>query len=334
MAYKKMKQLTFTLYILLTVIFSSVEAKAQTVTNQSNDLLSQLQDVEDLQEWMNENLLADLFDSTNPISMMIFTENSVLSFNPDSIVVSMFNPREIGTTRNGKLYHLTDERNPNFMMMVMGAPYEQGAYEKPWYYTRPWVFCSDYNMANKMVPNLKGVNDWYTMLLHECTHVWQQRHPEFLSAISNFAQLYGGPEAVGNLHKQDSTLYANLKAENEAILEAINALDPVKEQEAITLFLKLRENRKNQMIANGYPAELIRFGDMQELAEGQTRWMEYNLGKHLGLYEDNDLRWGDIDKSGWFYVTGYNLYCLLLKRGFNVVDLYQGEIMPFEYYLK
>lgn len=329
-----MKKLTISLFILLTAVFSSVATVAQADTNPSNALLSQLQEVEDLQEWMNQNLLAGLFDSANPIPMMIFTENSVMSFNPDSIVVSMFNPEEIGTTRNGKLYHLTDEENPNFMMMVMGAPYEQGAYEKPWYYTRPWVFCSDYNIANRMVPNLKGVNDWYTMLLHECTHVWQQRHPEFLSAISNFEQLYGGPEFVGNLHKQDSTLYSNLKLENEAILEAINASDSIKEQEAIAKFQKLREIRKSQMIANGYPADLVRFCDMQELAEGQTRWMEYNLGKHLGLYEENDSRWGDIDKSGWFYVTGYNLYSLLLKRGFNVVDLYQGEIMPFENYLK
>lgn len=329
-----MRNIISVFFITITSICASFVTCAQTSQNLNDSLLSQLQEVEGLQSWMNENLFNDLFDSGNPIPMMIFTENSVMAFNPDSVVVSMFNPTEVGSTRNGKLYHLTDEKNPNFMMMVMGAPYEQGAYEKPWYYTRPWVFCSDYNIASKMVPNLKGINDWYTMLLHECVHVWQQRHPEFLSAISNFEQLFGGPEAVGNLHKQDSTLFANLKLENDAILEALNATDSAKEREAIERFLNLRAERKSQMIAGGYPTELVRFGDMQELAEGQTRWMEYNLGKHLGLYEENDTRWGDIDMSGWFYATGYNLYSLLLKRGFNVVDLYTGDIQAFEYYLK
>lgn len=329
-----MKKFISAFIIYVTATYFYMAASAQSNRNPSDSLLIQLQKIENLQNWMNENLQNDLFDFKNPVPMMIFTENSVMSFNPDSVVVSLFNAQEVGTTQYGKLYHLTDEKNPNFMMMVMGAPYEQGAYEKPWHYTRPWVFCSDYNMASKMVPNLKGVKDWYTMLLHECIHVWQQRHPEFLTAISNFEQLYGGPEAVGNLHKQDSILYAALKLENNAIIEALNATDSDLEQAAIEKFLKLRAERKNLMLANGYPAELVRFCDMQELAEGQARWMEYNIGKHLGLYEEHDQRWSDIGKSGWFYVTGYNLYSLLLKRGVNVTDLYIGAINPFEFYLK
>lgn len=59
------------------------------------------------------------------------------------------------------------------MMMVMGAPYEQGAYEKPRYYTKPWIFCSTFSQAKKMIPNVGDERDWYTMLLHECTYVWQ-----------------------------------------------------------------------------------------------------------------------------------------------------------------
>lgn len=327
-----MKKLSYMLVALMVAFLSFLTVKAQPSAQDS--LLIQLGEVEKLQSWINDHLFPNMFDSAKPISMMIFTENSVMSFNPDSTVVSMFHPQIIGETEHGKLYHLTNEANPNFMMMVMGAPYEQGAYEKPWYYTRPWVFCSDYNQAKTMVPGLKGVNDWYTMLLHECAHVWQQRHPEFLSAISNFSQLYGGPEKVGNLHKQDSVLYTALAAENDALLSALNANNKADENSAVKKFLQLRADRKSQMIANGYPEELVRFCDMQELAEGQTRYIEYNLGKHLGLYEENDSRWGDIDKSGWFYVTGYNLYSLLKKRGFNMEELYTGEIKPFENYLQ
>lgn len=67
------------------------------------------------------------------------------------------------------------------------------------------------------------------------------------------------------------------------------------------------------MIDNGYPEELVRFCDMQVSGEGQARYIVYNLGKHLGLYEDNDTKWGDLDRSGWFYVTGFHLYNLLKK---------------------
>lgn len=322
------------LTLLIVCIGSILPAFAQSMTEEQEKTITQLNEVETLEDWVNDNLIHGLFDRNNPIPMMIFTNNSVLSYNPDSTLLSIFNPRLIGSTSHGKLYYLTNEVNPNFMMMVMGAPYEQGAYDKPWYYTRPWVFCSTYGHAKNKVPGIKDERDWYTMLLHECTHVWQQRHPEFLGAISNFEQLYGGPEQVGNIHKQDSTLYSALRAENEALLAAISAKDKDSEQMNIDLFLQLRTNRKNYMLRNGYPADLLRFCDMQELAEGQARYIEYELGKHLGVYVENDARWGDIDLSGWFYVTGFNLYNLLNKSGFNMVELYTGDIRPFEYYLK
>lgn len=329
-----MKKLSFHLVALVAVISSFLNGNAQNPVSAEDSVLTQLKEVENLKGWVNDNLFPGLFDSKNPVPMMVFTENSVLSYCPDSTLVSIFKPQEIGETETGKLYHLTNEVNPNFMMMVMGAPYEQGAYEKPWYYTNPWVFCSTYSQTKKMIPNIKDERDWYTMLLHECTHVWQQRHPEFLSAISNFSQLYGGPEQVGNIHKQDSILYSAIKAENEALLAALSVNNNEAENEEINKFIQLRAERKKLMINNGYPEELVRFCDMQELAEAQTRYIEYNLGKHLGLYEDNDSRWGDIDQNGWFYATGFNLYNLLKKRGFNMSEAYSGDIFALDHYLK
>lgn len=323
--------------LILATIFSIgslANVLAQNHTSSQDSLLSQLQEVEILQNWANENLFAGMFDKSDPISMMIFTDNSVLTFNPDSTLLSIFNPKEIGTTENGKLYYLTNEVNPNFMMMTMGAPYEQGAYEKPWYYTKPWVFCSSYNQAKKLVPGISDKRDWYTMLLHEYTHVWQQRHPKLLTAISNFEQLYGGPEVVSNLHKQDSTLYSALKAENDALIAALESNNRADEDSYIAKFHQLRKKRKQQMIDNGYPEELVRFCDMQELTEGQARFIEYNVGRHLGLYEDNDSRWGDINSIGWFHATGFNLCNLLRKQGFNMSDAYTEEIHPLDYYLK
>lgn len=329
-----MKNLCYSLVTLITVVCAFLNGKAQAPVSPEDSVLAQLKEVENLKNWVNDNLFPGLYDANNPVPMMIFTDNSVLSYCPDSTLVSIFKPHEIGATETGKLYYLSNEVNPNFMMMVMGAPYEQGAYEKPWYYTKPWVFCSTYSQANKLVPGIKDERDWYTMLLHECTHVWQQRHPEFISAISNFEQLYGGPEQVGNMHRQDSLLYNALKIENEAILAALSAETSEKEALEINRFLQFRADRKKLMLNKGYPEELLRFCDMQELAEGQSRFIEYNLGKHLGLYEENNSRWGDIGCNGWFYATGFNLYNLLKKRDFNIEDIYQGEIHPFDYYLK
>lgn len=317
----------------LCIFCSFLNGNAQNQVLPEDSVLQQLKEVEVLKGWINENLFPGMYDSKKPAPMMIFTDSSVLSYCPDSTLVSLFNPREIGATQSGKLYYLTNEVNPNFMMMVMGAPYEQGAYEKPWYYTKPWVFCSTYKQAKKLIPGIKDERDWYTILLHECTHVWQQRHPKFLTAISNFEQLYGGPEQVGNIHKQDSVLYAALKTENDALLAALAADNTDNENAEINRFIQLRANRRQLMLNNGYPEELIRFCDMQELAEGQSRYIEYNLGKHLGLYESNDPRWGDIDKNGWFYATGFNLYNLLKKRGFNMADAYTGDICPLDHYL-
>lgn len=329
-----MKKLYSIISALFLVVCSFYTANAQAITASEDSVLTQLKEIEVLQDWVNDNLFQGLFDTKNPVPMMIFTDNSVLSFNPDSTLLSIFKPREIGVTPHGKLYYLTNEVNPNFMMMVMGAPYEQGAYEKPWYYTKPWVFCSTFTQAKKMIPSIQDERDWYTMLLHECTHVWQQRHPQFLAAISNFSQLYGGPEQAGNIHKQDSILHSALKLENDALLAALAANDVDDENSEINKFLQLRKDRKALMIANGYPEEFVRFCDMQELAEGQTRYIEYQLGKHLGLYEENDLRWGDIDKNGWFYATGFNLYNLLKKRGFNMSEAYTGDIYSLDYYLR
>lgn len=130
------------------------------------------------------------------------------------------------------------------------------------------------------------------------------------------------------------TLYSALKAENNALIEAIRTENKTDENDAIFKFKQLRKNRKHLMLNNGYPEELIRFCDMQELTEGQARFIEYNVGHHVGLYEDNDPRWGDIDIFGWFHATGFNLYNLLRKRGFNIEEAYSREIHPLDYYLK
>ena len=120
------------LIVFIFALFSFEYAKSQQPTVAEDSLLNQLNKVDELGQWINDNLFSDMFDTNNPIQMMIFTDNSVLSYNPDSTLLSIFQPREIGKTDNGTLYYLTNEVNPNFMMMVMGAPYEQGAYEKPW----------------------------------------------------------------------------------------------------------------------------------------------------------------------------------------------------------
>lgn len=91
------------------------------ITSQLDSLIIQLKEMEAMQDWVNDNLFPGMFGHENPVPMMIFTDNSVLAFNPDSTLLSIFNPKEIGETDKGRLFYLTNEVNPNFMMMTMGA---------------------------------------------------------------------------------------------------------------------------------------------------------------------------------------------------------------------
>mgnify|MGYP006928052848 CR=1 FL=1 len=59
-------------------------AKAQPTTAAEDSIMLQLNKVDELGDWINDNLYPNMFDAKNPVPMMIFTDNSVLSYNPDS----------------------------------------------------------------------------------------------------------------------------------------------------------------------------------------------------------------------------------------------------------
>lgn len=80
---------------LLSVV-TCVNIYAQSSTTHQDSLLNQLKEVESLQDWVNDNLFPGMFDSENPVPMMVFTDNSVLTFNPDTTLLSIFHPKETG----------------------------------------------------------------------------------------------------------------------------------------------------------------------------------------------------------------------------------------------
>ena len=199
-------------------------------------------------------------------------------------------------------------------------------------YLRPYIVCSSPEIVVRMVPDVTSDQAWIPMVLHEYAHGYQYSHRAFCRNVAD--KLPSLPEnELERLHKRIDWFDRAIRAENEALLEALSAEDSTLRAACIHTFLTRRAARKERM-ALELGDSTVRDEEVFELMEGMARYIEAEAGFHLGSYSEKDTWLYDTDRSGYFFVTGYNLMRLFDRMGIDKQLLYVDSIRPLEYYLQ
>lgn len=195
----------------------------------------------------------------------------------------------------------------------------------------PYLFCSSPEITRSVETSVTDLTYWLPMVLHEYAHGVQLRQPGYLEAFR--AAIVDTPEMeIAVLHKRHDWLDKAVRAENQALLEALDAENIAARDTSVGRFRELRRARKQRMAAE-LGDSIVLTEAVYEAMEGVARFVEAQAGIALGSYSEADTWLFDTDCAGYFFATGYNLVRLLDRCGVDKSQLFTGSIRPLEDFL-
>lgn len=173
------------------------------------------------------------------------------------------------------------------------------------------MHCSSPEITFQSISGVQTLNDWYAMLLHECFHGFQFKHPDFFEYASS---IMDNPEmsqdTIVNL-KLHSPWYKELLDEENALLKQAYLSDDEHEMHfMLQRFLTARDVRfsKTKELLG---LDISAFYTLMETYEGTARYIEYCLSKELGI---TPVDWMfNLDSDTPYYASGFYLVLILDK---------------------
>lgn len=173
------------------------------------------------------------------------------------------------------------------------------------------MHCSSPEITFQSIPGVQTLNDWYAMLLHECFHGFQFRHPAFFDYASS---IMDNPEiskdSIVNL-KHYYPWYKELLDQENALLKQAYLTDDEHEMHSILQrFLATRAERfakTNELLG----LDLSAYYPLMETYEGTARYIEYCLSRELGITPTDWMY--NLDSDTPYYASGFYLVLILDK---------------------
>lgn len=259
--------------------------------------------------------------------LLYLTDSVCYAVNPEEPFRAQHDARLVCRTAECAIYKTT---LPDSQPFHMETQYDFGdtmAYN----HRIPYLFCSSPEITRSVETSVTDDTYWLPMVLHEYAHGFQLQQPGYLEAFRE--AIVDVPEMeMAALHKQYDWLDKAVRAENRALLEALDADGGAERDACVARFRGLREARKQRMAAE-LGDSVVRTEAVYEAMEGMARFVEAQAGIALGSYSEADAWLFDTDSAGYFFATGYNLIRLLDRCGANKSQLFTGHIRPLEDFL-
>lgn len=173
------------------------------------------------------------------------------------------------------------------------------------------MHCSSPEITFQTIPDVQTLDDWYAMLLHECFHGFQFKHPAFFDYASS---IMDNPEiskdSIVNL-KHHYPWYKELLDKENALLEQAYLTDDEPTMRSVLQrFLAVREERfakTNELLG----LDLSAYYPLMETYEGTARYIEYCLSRELGITATDWMF--NLDSDTPYYASGFYLVMILDK---------------------
>lgn len=324
-----MRRLSLLLALLLTAtcITCAASTAAPLLKGDEQTILERLRTIRTLR-----HDLADVwpgFDASQyDVPLLYYTDSVCYAVNPTEAMCRHFEAHLTHEEPGLMIYRL---RRPDTLPFHMET-YTEFQDSTCFAYRRPYVSCSSPEITQLTVPDVTTDSTWIPMVLHEYAHGYQYSHPELTAHLTQALPTHPETE-LARLHLEYEWFNLAIRAENQALLDALTAGTPDVRAEHLDRFFILRAGRKARM-AEELGTTAVRDEEFYEYMEGMARYIEAEAGFRLGSYSDRDTWLHDTDHTGYFFATGYNLVRLLKEFGYDLTTLYDGTPQPLEQYLQ
>lgn len=175
------------------------------------------------------------------------------------------------------------------------------------------MHCSSPEMTLKSIPGTTGINDWYAMLLHECFHGFQFKHPAFYEYCSVvFENNEISTDSLVMLKAKYPWYEELIDKENALLVQAYETEAKEDMLGAFRQFSDAREKRFNE-VRERLGLDMSSFYPLMETYEGTARYIEYCLAKE----SCTDTSWMfNLDSDKPYYASG--LYITLILDKWNI----------------
>ena len=209
------------------------------------------------------------------------------------------------------------------------------------------LFCQSFELTKKFLQgDLKDIEDWAIMVIHELFHGYQRSFPESWEYFKTI-DMPGGPDQfLGSYHKDLEWYRESVRKENE-LLKAI-WIEDADLNENLAAYDSLR-NLRIDKIKKEYGDDIRDAEDYEITIEGQARYFESLVKRYLSQHKttsealnkadqefitdmfkeyevSKDKGLSNIFNNRYYYPIGYNISMILEKYKVNYkASIYRKE---------
>lgn len=263
--------------------------------------------------------------------IVYYSKENTYVVNPTEHILKNFDYQEVGNFKKTPVIQLAKSYHDTTSLKFNNSVSNDST---KLHYLQPIMYFQSYELTKKFLQgDLKDLEDWSIMVIHELFHGYQWSKPKMLNH-TRAVSMPGGPDKfLGSYHKDLDWYKESVEKEND-LLKAI-WIDGADLNKNLKQFNALRDLRIER-IKQEYDVDIRAAEDFEITLEGNARYFESLIKRYLaknrpdasfltdedkksianmfnGYEVTKDKNLFNIYNSRYYYVLGYNISMILEK---------------------
>lgn len=285
----------------------------------------ELKAVSDSMRWPGFNALR------YEVPLIYYTDDASYVANPTPKLLKLVRAKRVYQDSRIVLYKTRRRLDERAFHMATGFESGDPDSARIYNHNEPFMACSGFEETNRKIPDVRSLEQWATMVIHEYFHGFQYKHAATFALTQHV--LHFGSDSLRSIYKRHSWFKAGIDAENVCLLDALAAATDTLRNNRIGSFFRLR-NARREAARKQFGFDLAPYETYYELMEGTARYTEFGLYqyfssippepalaasdtafKHHAYFRNYNMEadpWLYLtEKTSYFYATGFNMARLL-----------------------
>jgi len=275
--------------------------------------------------------------------IVYYSKEQAFVLNPTEHILNNFEYQEVGNFNQVPVIKLPDSFNEtNSLQFHTGVTSDSTQLN----YMQPILYFQSYELTKKFLQDdLKDLEDWSIMVIHELFHGYQWSKPEMFE-LARTTSMPGGPdEFLGSYHRDLDWYKESVEKENDLLkaiwIDGANLIQNSKQFDSL-------RNLRIERIKREYDVDIRAAEDYEITIEGNARYSESLMKRYLaenrpdasfltdedkkciinmfeGYEVSKDKALFNIYNSRYYYQIGYNISMILEKYEHNFKSRIHSE---------
>ncbi len=219
-------------------------------------------------------------DPAFEVPLIYYTDRHCYIADPTKRFLSIYNPPLIHKNGRIEIYKTGLLDTTSFHMETYKNFTDTAAYN----YTSWFMHCSSFEITS-LHPDaeVKNMERWATLVLHEYFHGFQLTHPTFSAYYTDSIVPVAGT-TLRKIYDDNAWIKESIDDENDLLLSAIETDNMKEAASLIDSFFVLRTKRRD-IIERSSGFDIGKYERFYETMEGTARYIEYGL---INIYKDKE----------------------------------------------